>query len=107
MYAHFRAALEKIVTKLKEKYPGNIVTVYAFGSRIRGDHTAKSDFDVLVLVNDRTIDVEEEIIGVFVEEEMKSGISFDPVIKTADSFALEKRYSTPFYQNVTEQGIQI
>ena len=107
MYSHLKAALQRIVTELHEKFSGDVVSVYAFGSRVRGDHSAGSDFDVLVLVNDRTINLEQGIIDVFVDEEMKSGISFDPVIKTARSFELEKRHNTPFYQNVTEQGIKI
>ena len=107
MYSHFRTALSEIVSRLKDKYPDNLAAVYAFGSRVRGDHTSESDFDILVVVNDRTIEVEEGIIDVFVEEETKSGIAFDPVIKTAESFAMERRYSTPFYRNITRQGIQL
>lgn len=107
MYAHFKAALQRIVTELNKEFRGDVISVYAFGSRVRGDHSARSDFDVLVLVKDRTIHLEEGIIDVFVDEEMQSGISFDPVIKTARSFELEKRHNTPFYQNVAEQGIKI
>ena len=107
VYAHIKTALNKIVAALKKKYPENILSVYAFGSRVRGDHKEGSDFDVLVLVNDRTVTLEEGIIDTFVEEEMKSGISFDPVIKTTHSFELEKKHHTPFYENVMRQGVQV
>jgi predicted nucleotidyltransferase len=81
--------------------------MYAFGSRVRGDHMEGSDFDVLVIVHQRTVAIEEAIMEVFVEEEIRSGISFDPVIKTAHSFELEKQLHTPFFENIQKEGIQV
>ena len=107
MYGYFRRVLEKISSSLKIAYPDEIVSVYAFGSRARGDHRGDSDFDVLVVVRNKSVRLEEGIIELFVDEEMKSGISFDPVIKSADSFELEKRYQTPFYQNIVTEGIAV
>ena len=53
MYSHEKTVLEK---------EGNIVSVYAFGSRVRGDHAEGSDFDILVIVKNRSIAVEEAIM---------------------------------------------
>ena len=52
MYSHIKTVLERISSFLKKKYPENIVSVYAFGSRARGDHTEGSDFDVKGLLYD-------------------------------------------------------
>jgi len=79
--------------------------LYAFGSRVRGDFRENSDFDVLVVVNKKTIEVEKRVIDVFVDEEIESGISFDPVIKTTESFSLEQNHNTPFYQNIVKEGV--
>ena len=62
MYSHEKTVLERISSSLKRKYPENIVSVYAFGSRVRGDHAEGSDFDVLVNVKNRFIAVEVAII---------------------------------------------
>ena len=107
MYSHEKKVLERISSSLKRKYPENIVSVYAFGSRVRGDHAEGSDFDVLVIVKKRFIAVEEAIIDAFVEEEMNSGVSFDPVIKTLSSFELEKHHHTPFFENIEQEGITL
>ena len=107
MYSHEKTALERISSSLKKKYPENIVSVYAFGSRVRGDHAEGSDFDILVIVKNRSITVEEAIIDAFVEEEMKSGVSFDPLIKTLSSFELEKQHHTPFFKNIEQEGIAL
>ncbi len=105
MYAHEKNALKRIIEQLKERFSNRIVSVYAFGSRLRGDHDEWSDFDVLVVVGDKTPEIESEIISIFVEEETKSGLSFTPVIKDIQAFELEKRFNTPFYENIIKEGV--
>ncbi len=105
MYTHEKKALKRIIEKLKERFSTRIVSVYAFGSRVRGDHDEWSDFDVLVIVVGKTPEIESEIISIFVEEEIKSGLSFTPVIKDIQAFELEKRFNTPFYENITKEGV--
>jgi len=82
VYSHFKTALQRIVSKLNKEFPGDVVSVYAFGSRVRADHAAGSDFDVLVLVNDRTVKLEEGIVDVFVDEEMKTGLLPVEIVKS-------------------------
>ena len=107
MYLHEKTTLERISLALKKRYQDNIVAVYAFGSRVRGDHTAESDFDILVIVNNRSVAIEEGIIEAFIEEEMTSGLSFDIVIKTLESYRREQRYHTPFFENIEREGIPL
>ena len=107
MYSHERAALERISGTLRKRYSDNIISVYAFGSRVRGDHTAGSDFDILVIVRERSVPIEEAIVDAFVEEEMESGLFFDPVIKSLDSYELEKRHHTPFSKSIEQEGVPL
>lgn len=100
-----RRTLERIAARLREELPGRIASIYAFGSRVRGDHGGWSDFDVLVIVKNRTPELESRVIETFVEEEMAGGVSFTPVIKDSRSFELEERFHTPFYENVTAEGV--
>ena len=78
-----------------------------FGSRVRGDHGADSDLDLLVVVGTRSQEVERAVIDCCVEEELGSGIAFDPVIRSSATFALERRYNSPFYQNVARDGVSV
>ncbi|MEX2445552.1 MAG: nucleotidyltransferase domain-containing protein [Alkalispirochaeta sp.] len=107
VYQYARMMLEQIGAALREDHPGQIVSIHAFGSRARGDHNGDSDFDVLVVVRERTIDLEEQIISRFVEQERTNGISFDPVIKSVESFEQERRYRTRFYENIMSEGIPV
>jgi predicted nucleotidyltransferase len=104
MYAHEKRVLNRITKNLRKQFPGRIVHVYAFGSRARGNHGEWSDFDILVVVKDRDPLIEEAIISSFVEEELRSGLLFTPLIKDQKAFESEKRFHTPFYENLTREG---
>ena len=105
MYAHEKGSLGRITNSLREQFPDRITGIYAFGSRVRGDHGEWSDFDILVVVKDRDPLIEEAIISSFVEEELRSGLIFTPLIKDQKAFESEKRFNTPFYENLTREGI--
>lgn len=105
MYAHEKGALIRITKSLREQFPERVRGVYVFGSRARGDHSEWSDFDVLVVVKDRDPLIEEAIVSLFVEEEVRSGFVFTPLVKDLEAFESEKRFKTPFYENIIREGI--
>ena len=105
MYNHERDILRNITARLRGRFAEKIRGVYAFGSRVRGDHDERSDFDVLIVVKDRTPEIESEIMDIFVEEELKSGVIFSPVIKDSTAFEKEKTFHTPFYENIQREGV--
>jgi len=107
MYAHERGVLNRITKGLRERFPKRIEGIYVFGSKARGDHGEWSDFDVLVVVKDRNPPIEQAIISLFVEEELLSGLLFTPLIKDLKAFESEKRFNTPFYENLTREGIAL
>ena len=71
MFIHEREALKDVMKALRSHLHGKIVSAHAFGSRVRGSHDESSDFDLLVVVDGRTTALEQEVIGIIVEEEMK------------------------------------
>ncbi len=105
MNTYERDALNRITKVLRKQFRERIKAVFAFGSKVRGDHGEWSDFDVLVVVDDRDPLIEEAIIGIFVEEELRSGFRFTPVVKDLKAFESEKKFNTPFYENLTKEGI--
>jgi predicted nucleotidyltransferase len=107
MYPYEKDLLQHISDKLRRQFSDRIVSVHAFGSRVRGDHDTWSDFDVLVVVKDKDPLLESGIIGIFVEEEMVAGASFTPVVKDIQAFEMEKKYHTPFYESIIAEGILV
>jgi predicted nucleotidyltransferase len=107
MYTHEREALKCITQILRERLSDRIVHVFAFGSRVRGDYDEWSDFDVLVVVREKTPEIESEIISIIVDEETRMGLSFSPVIKDVKAFEREKSLDTPFYENIVKEGVKL
>jgi len=105
MYPKERTSLKRIARILRERHGERIRSVTAFGSRVRGDHGPGSDFDLLIVVRNRTAAIENEIIGTVVDEEMRDGWNFTPLIKDEVAFAHERDHSTPFYENITREGV--
>jgi predicted nucleotidyltransferase len=86
MFPYEKDLLQRISDRLRRQFPERIVSVHAFGSRVRGNHGAWSDFDVLVVVKDKDSLLDSGIIGIFVDEEMRVGASFTPVVKDIKAF---------------------
>lgn len=107
MHLHERDTLHRIAAHLRERFSDRIAALYAFGSRVRGNHDEWADFDVLVVIRDKNPRVESEIIGIIVDEEVKSGLSFTPVVKDARAFEMERGFHTPFYENVAREGVPL
>ena len=99
MYAPTRQALARVGVAIRARLESSddvrLEGIYAFGSRVRGDHGGESDLDLLVVVGERTPEMERAVIDRCVEEELRSAIPFDPVIKDSASFALERRHHSP------------
>ena len=54
--------LFEISKKLRKKFGDNIVKIILFGSYARGDYSAESDIDLLLVVKDDSIvDIEDDI----------------------------------------------
>ncbi len=105
MYKYERDVLDRITSRLREKFQDRIVAVYAFGSKVRGDYDDRSDFDILIVVKDRDPDTEHKIIDIFVEEEVRNDLFFSTVIKDYAVFEKEKGMNSPFYQNIAKEGV--
>lgn len=107
MNKHTEKTLKIISRRLHDELGEDLEGFFAFGSRIRGDQDDESDFDLLVIVRGRTTAKIDSIINIIVDIEYENSLSFFPVIKDSNAFNLEKSFSTPFYQNIINEGIRI
>jgi len=89
MFAHERKALEHIANELRSNLGDDIAGVYAFGSRVRGDHSDDSDFDFLILVRRKDVDLDKMIISIIVDidtDDVKQSLNeADEIVHTIDS----------------------
>lgn len=105
MFKTEKQILIKITEKLKKTLGDGLIAVIAFGSRVRGDFTSESDFDVLIVVRERNTDILNKIINIFQEFELKTNIPFSPIVKSLKTFEKEKAYLTGFFRNIEREGV--
>jgi len=81
--------------------------VILYGSRARGDERSDSDWDILVLTNyAMDLMIEKEFRDKIYDLELETDESFSLFIYSKDEWQT-KQSITPFYQNVTREGIQL
>ena len=78
-----------------------------FGSRARGDATATSDWDILVLLDKERItsDDMDEITYPIRELGWELNEMVNPIMYTMSEW--EKKRATPFYKNVMSEGVAL
>lgn len=81
--------------------------VWLYGSHARGDANSNSDWDILILLNKKSISAadEDEIGYPFVEEGWRNDSAVSPQIYTFDEWS--KKSFTPYYKNVEHDKISI
>ncbi len=67
---NWRKNLEKFMKEIIKKY--GQVTIILFGSRARGDYSALSDTDILIIMNKTSIRILEDVISIAYKSDLVS-----------------------------------
>lgn len=109
MFITEKRVLDELIEEMKglSYLYDKVEEMIVFGSRVRGDFTGESDFDVLIIVREKDVRTETALIEFFGKQEDLTAIPFSPVIKDRKVFEKEKRYKTGFARAIEEEGITI
>jgi predicted nucleotidyltransferase len=82
--------------------------IYLYGSRARGDSNELSDWDILVLLNNKSLTFESEtkIMDLFYDLELETGQLISPLIYSKKDWEENHRFS-PLYLNILKEGVKI
>ncbi|MBI2598291.1 MAG: nucleotidyltransferase domain-containing protein [Candidatus Diapherotrites archaeon] len=92
--------LESMATLKSQKIKAAVV----FGSRTRKDYVYSSDFDVLIVVEDKNGKISERIVQEFVEATKKTGIRFSPLILGKKGFKNRWKEKDKLVMNILSDG---
>lgn len=96
--------VEVFLNKAKD-VKSKISAIYLFGSRARETHRPDSDYDLLIVVKDKSI--KDRLYDAAVDTFCESGADISLKIIKQEQFQRLKQLSTPFIENVLKEGIKI
>jgi predicted nucleotidyltransferase len=102
-----------IILELKKKLPTEVASrirkVIAFGSRVRGQGEEDSDLDLLILVNQKTPDLESKIedvaYNVMWDHDFKPILSIKVFTEAHYKNSLREGFS--FYKNIDREEVSL
>ena len=82
--------------------------IILYGSRVRGDFTYESDWDLLILLT-KPVDFQRKLKlkHKLYEIEVETGEVISTIIHSVSEWESERNKITPFYQNVMNEGIEL
>jgi predicted nucleotidyltransferase len=99
---------DNIIQRIKDTVSATepSATIILYGSFARGDSKENSDFDILILIdkNKVTRTDEKRLKYPLYEIEFETGKIISPIVFSKTDWEY-KHKSTPFYENVTKDGI--
>ncbi len=99
--------IKEAVKRIVQQYDSE-AEIILYGSRARGDATAESDWDFLILLSNSMTRAEERAMcRALYEIEWDHGEVIVPIIHTRAEWEEPRRRATPFNQVVGREGITV
>jgi predicted nucleotidyltransferase len=100
----------EIIKKIKKTVRANAPSakVILYGSRARGDNRSDSDIDILILLDKKKITREDEqrVKYPLYDIEFETGKIVSALVLTKSDWE-SKHKITPFYDNVSREGVEL
>jgi predicted nucleotidyltransferase len=99
------AAIEEFVERLRKVLGDNVIEVKLFGSKATGKDQPDSDMDVLVAVDKGGVEVEDEVLDIAFETNLKHEVYISPRVIDRATLTDPVWRITPFLRAIAEEGI--
>lgn len=97
-------AIKEFSSLLKQKIGSNLCETRVFGSVARGTATSESDIDILVLLEDKTLEVRDVIAEITLDVNLKYDVVLAPIIMTKEHYSNPLFQETAFFKNLIREG---
>jgi predicted nucleotidyltransferase len=101
------AALEEFLRRLRAVLGTKLIEVKLFGSKATGRDQPDSDIDVLVAVEKGGADVEDEVLDIAFDVNLKHDVYVSPRVIDRAILTDPVWTLTPFLKNIAKEGISL
>ncbi len=95
------------INAVKIKLHREIISIFIFGSRVKNNYNKDSDLDILFITKCRNFTIRKILSEIASDFSIKSGIYISPIIESKDTWFLNKKYHTAFYNEIIKYGKKI
>jgi predicted nucleotidyltransferase len=102
-------AIEEFARRLRQDLSTNIVDVRLFGSEARGESTAESDIDILVVVqpDNQRVALETRVVDIAFDVNLKFNLFISPSVVTPAILNHPIWRESPFIETVLREGVPL
>jgi predicted nucleotidyltransferase len=101
------AALEEFLKELRAVVGNNLIEAKLFGSKATGRDQPDSDIDVLVVVKKAGAKVEDQVVDIAFNVNLKHDVYISPRVIDRSTLADPVWSITPFLQAIAKDGISL
>jgi predicted nucleotidyltransferase len=102
-----RAAVQDFLSRVYATHRGQVQRAMLFGSKARGEATADSDIDVLLIVADETWQLRDEICGISADVSLKHDVLLDARVIGEARWEYMSEIRAGLYQNISNEAIPL
>lgn len=102
-----RQAINSFVAKLYSRFDGQVLSVFLFGSRARGDAQSDSDVDMAVIVARDDPETRKAIRHLAVEVWLEYGLYLSTRVWSQGHWQRLKDLQTGLYRNLEREGVEL
>lgn len=100
-------ALDEFLAKLRQVLGINLIDVKLFGSKATGKDQPESDIDVLVAVEDGGIEIEDQVLDIAFEVNLKHDVYVSPRVVDRATLSDPVWSITSFLRSIAKEGISL
>ncbi len=97
--------VREFAARVRKALGSHLKELVLFGSRARGDARPDSDYDVLVVVDERSVALRDRLLDVEVDMLTHAGAHFASLFRSVDEWARAKGY--PLARNIAREGVAL
>ena len=99
--------VEEFKRQVEQRFPGELIRVVLFGSKVRGDATRDSDVDVLVVIHSEGWRLGDEIRSLGYALELEHGVVLSIQVMSERHYEELRLFGSQFFKAVEREGVSV